>query len=774
MSISIQAQVGNWLDIPTPTEIRKILALPQKLVLATDGGLLEFNEGSEHFSNGYLNQQTHNLDINTLMMGSDSLLFIGSRAPGPIVEVLDLSTAAMLPIDYVDLDEVTSFLQVGDSIYATYRESVNGGLLVYRQVENRVEYLDQLSNFPDQENLELGDCNNLTRVGDHLVFRSFGDLLWADLGSQNLKDPDNWIKLSLPSSVNQINDLLANDSTLLIAADNAIYEYDFNTLVELYSGGSDILKMKPRSDGADEFYLLRASGIQLINLTSNSVTDVVTSSGLQSLELDGAELWFSSNQQFLNKYSNGDHVFYSANRPRTHLFNKLIYPENGILTGGAKGGLSFRDPQGWRSIYFSSTSSGFNESTWDWSREITDTLAYPRLRNVIVEDIVEDQLGNLYFSMQGRGVLRLGQDTTLFNAENNVLESTFDSEDSLYILAGQLAVDSQNTVWITTKLIRSGGNSVTGIQEDGSVVHIPHQSAGLTSRTIKCVAVDANDNLWLGSQIWTEPHDIGGLHFVDGSSISSDVSEIRVSRLSGTPPLASNDILQLEVDAENVLWILTTAGLQSMRLPNTWMETAELRNWAQINMSSSTFDDYGRYLGDYNISSIEIDPRGNRWFLSANLGVHALQANGRWLNSGYGYNTGNSDILDNEILSMAFNAASGEAYFSTPKGISVLKTPFANPKADYSTLYIFPQPFSPGLHDKVIIQGLMDHSSVKILTISGALVRELSSQTGEVQGFEAQWDGRDTAGDFVGNGVYLLYFFNEDGQASNSKIAVLR
>ena len=186
--------------------------------------------------------------------------------------------------------------------------------------------------------------------------------------------------------------------------------------------------------------------------------------------------------------------------------------------------------------------------------------------------------------------------------------------------------------------------------------------------------------------------------------------------------------------------------------------------------------DYYYYwqLTDYNVTSMEIDQRGNHWFLSANAGVHVLQENGRWINGGYGYNTGNSNLLDNEIYSVAFDGESGRAYFSTPKGISILNTPFANPKENFSNIHIYPQPFNPNIHEKVVIQGLMDNSSVKILTITGQLVRELTFQTDDVQGYEAQWDGKDTAGDLVGSGVYILYLFSEEGVAATQKMAVIR
>jgi len=68
----------------------------------------------------------------------------------------------------------------------------------------------------------------------------------------------------------------------------------------------------------------------------------------------------------------------------------------------------------------------------------------------------------------------------------------------------------------------------------------------------------------------------------------------------------------------------------------------------------------------------------------------------------------------------------------------------------------------------------MDNSSVRILTVQGTLVKELTYLNDAVQGYEAQWDGRDAAGDKVGSGVYILFLFNDEGEAASQKIAVLR
>jgi len=179
-------------------------------------------------------------------------------------------------------------------------------------------------------------------------------------------------------------------------------------------------------------------------------------------------------------------------------------------------------------------------------------------------------------------------------------------------------------------------------------------------------------------------------------------------------------------------------------------------------------------LSDYGVRQMEMDKRGNRWFLTEMNGIDVLQSNGVWMNGGYGFNTSNSGIIDDLTFSATFDPNTGLAYISTARGLAVMQTPFANPKSDYKSIHIYPQPFRPGVQEKVYIQGLMDNSTVKIVTINGTAIRELAATTGEVQGYEAVWDGRDDAGDLVGTGVYLLLYFTESGSSAVGKLAIIR
>ena len=60
-----------------------------------------------------------------------------------------------------------------------------------------------------------------------------------------------------------------------------------------------------------------------------------------------------------------------------------------------------------------------------------------------------------------------------------------------------------------------------------------------------------------------------------------------------------------------------------------------------------------------------------------------------------------------------------------------------------------------------------------IMTLTGKVLKTIESRA-DVEGYQAFWDGRDEAGDWVFTGVYLVAVYDKNGASSFSKIAVIR
>ncbi len=131
----------------------------------------------------------------------------------------------------------------------------------------------------------------------------------------------------------------------------------------------------------------------------------------------------------------------------------------------------------------------------------------------------------------------------------------------------------------------------------------------------------------------------------------------------------------------------------------------------------------------------------------------------------------NGKLVSDNVVSIAFDTRRGVAYFGTEKGLSSVGIATIAPSADFSGISAAPSPFRPDIHPYVMIQGLAEGSTIKILTVSGKLVSQFEAQGGG----RAFWNGKSAAGETVASGIYLAVAYSANGsQLGTAKLAVIR
>jgi ligand-binding sensor domain-containing protein len=170
-----------------------------------------------------------------------------------------------------------------------------------------------------------------------------------------------------------------------------------------------------------------------------------------------------------------------------------------------------------------------------------------------------------------------------------------------------------------------------------------------------------------------------------------------------------------------------------------------------------------------DVNCIGVDALNNKWIGTNSNGVIYVSPDGSTLIARY--NMLNSPLPDNKITSIACDYNKGTVYFGTTKGVVSFKTIAINPLEDCDKIKTGPNPYTIPSDKSLKIDGLVAESSVKILTISGTLVKEFESPGGRV----AEWDGKDTYGNLVSSGIYIIVGYNKDGsKACTGKVAVVR
>ena len=183
----------------------------------------------------------------------------------------------------------------------------------------------------------------------------------------------------------------------------------------------------------------------------------------------------------------------------------------------------------------------------------------------------------------------------------------------------------------------------------------------------------------------------------------------------------------------------------------------------------------GTGLADYLLAGIDctcmaIDGGNRKWFGTTGNGVYVIDSDN--ITQLHHFIASECPILSDNIESITINDANGEVFIGTDKGLCSYTTDATNeaPELESSNIYAYPNPVTPDYTGLITITGLTYKASIKIVTASGNLVAEGTSNGGTFT-----WDGTDLNGNRVASGVYMVLAATESGKkGAVCKIGIVR
>lgn len=719
--------------------------------------------------------------------------------------------------NYSDLKDVNSFSLSGSEFWA----ATTGGVFAY--------------NFSDQDYKILSKTDGLNGAFISAVTVDNAGKIWfgSSDGKIDVYNPANSTFKSILDIFNsdrtnkRINELRTSGDTILVATDFGIslinstnhFFYDtyfkFGTLtsnikvnstlkdVRIYScteNGLAVSKLNANNLSAPESWDVYQTGSGLI---SNNVSRVIkfnelliaaTDKGFSSFDGTSWQPYLTAynNQPISDVMVNGDSLIILAQNTIRSFFNgvltdilvsaiplkKLLYhPQFGLIVATNNGVLNLNGTEQkylvpncppanrFRELVVDNEGTLFSASGKDnggvgimqlknntWSSY--NVVSNPELQTNDYYSAYSAPDNTKYFGNWGRGFAKLKDGViTSYNASNTSLTGI--PGDLQFVVITSIKTDSKNNVWVLNYW-SAERLTLSMVQPDDTWHHfvVPAELNRIMEQKFNLV-IDSYNTKWYSCR---DAQREGLLYFNENGTYTNSADD-KSGFLTTSNGLNHNTILSLAVDRRGDLLVGTPSGMNI--ISNT--QAALTQANSQFRISSSFL------LRQQSINAIVVDPLNQKW-VGTNQGLLLVNADGTRLIAAF--DSRNSSLLSDQIVSLTMDENTGTIYAATAEGLTSFKTVSIKPAESFSELFVYPSPYILNAENTILtIDGLIRDCDIKILSVSGKLVREFVTPGGRV----ANWDGRDDFGNFVSSGVYLIVAYDKEGNSvSTTKVAVLR
>ena len=370
-------------------------------------------------------------------------------------------------------------------------------------------------------------------------------------------------------------------------------------------------------------------------------------------------------------------------------------------------------------------------------------------------------------SRTGLYEFRNGKYVSHFDTDNTsgLLENAVDRGKVLgnkFCIINGLTFDKKGSLWVLNSQTKN--NSLLEYTSDHQWKNHSSKSLyhdNLTFSQMRCAMIDSRGLLWFVNDHWNTPalicYDIENDEvYVYKNFVNQDGTTYTVYYVHCVAE-----------DLEGNIWIGTNQGPFYVDKNEIGQSSVTFNQVKVPRNDGSNYADY--LLAGVDISCMAIDAGGRKWFGTFGNGVYLISSDN--LSQISHYQTNESDILSDNINSIAIDPQKGIVYFATDKGLCSY-TSDATAVSETMTkdnVYAYPNPVTPDYTGLITVVGLSLNADVKIVSSNGALIAE-----GRSNGGSFTWDGRDKQGRRVASGVYMvLTATNTGSKGTVCKIAVI-
>ena len=407
-------------------------------------------------------------------------------------------------------------------------------------------------------------------------------------------------------------------------------------------------------------------------------------------------------------------------------------------------------------------------------KNITNTEIESSLGAIKVQDfsaiaVDPDDNKHFYVTSANSGIYEFRNDQYFMHYDryNSNIETALNIQEDFYQWTDNGILDNNKNLWMTNDLVTSG---IKVFKADGKWSKLDFSGVRSKQSLGKILISNQNTN-----QKWvlSRRHYPGICIFDDNGTIdnqsddkSTFLTTFNYSTSDGIKSITPQFYFSIEQEKNGTIWVGTNEGPLLFNSPSKAFDANF--NCSRIIIPRNDGTGLGDYLlEDQAIKAIAIDGANRKWLGTELSGVYLMSENGQ--ETIYHFNTNNSPLTSNDILSIAINPVTGEVFFGTGSGLISFQSDAANAENAFKKVHAYPNPVRENFSGLITITGLVENSHVKITDVSGNLVCETTSK-----GSIATWDGKNKRGEKVSTGVYLAICVSPDGlQSATAKILVI-
>lgn len=722
-------EIGIWKNYTDMKNVREISLNENNLWAATEGGIFGYKIDEGIFETFTKSEGFSSQNITCLDIDNKGRIWIGSEEG--FINVYDPSDKSIKKIlDIYSTDKTQK--RINDiKIDANY---------VYVSTDFGLSLIDTQTLTFSETILKFGNFISESKVysinlGNTIYVTTEDGIALLKAGSSNLSAPESWNTYSIKSDIpaDTVFEAAEFQGYLIASTDKGIFRLE-NNVWNSYLFASQ--KIKDISVNGNLLYVLLNNSLYKITGFGDEQIYSSSETSLNSLFIQDEQNIFIASLNGVKLISNQNAEDIIPNGPGSNFFQSIAIDSESNLWAGSG------------NDRFGVGIFKFDGNSW----ETFNTKSNPELSSNSYHKAYAAPNGKVYFSNWGKGFTEYNDGIfNNYNAANTEIQGI--SIDPNFVVISEVQNDAANNTWLLN-FWSNNAKPLSVKTVDNKWYHYSFPNPLITNIE-ECVllAIDRNNTKWFSVQQGQFGGTLG-LYYYNENSTFETVSDDAYGYLNEGSGLNSSDIRSIVVDKRGEVWVGTSIGINI--IPNPSAPNSGIRNVLPVRFET--------------ISTIAVDPINQKWVGTQN-GIFVLSSDGVKVVAEY--STANSPLPTNSIRSIAFDDKKGIAYIGTDFGLSKLTTASIEPKEQFEELFIYPNPFIiDGSSDKQItIDGLLKDSQIKIISISGKLIKEFISPGGRV----AFWDGKDENGDLVSTGVYIIVAFdNEASNIAKSKVAVIR